>query len=140
MMVSPIEASELIDYLRENHLFTQEMKERLEQTVLKYRLNHSVGNGRKSFLRRTYTCPFFNHGELGCPLPKEVKPYGCLAFNPHHIHHKAGEHCFSEKSLLEKREAMAKDEIQLNQELKRKFGLSWDKAPLPLALLDFFNH
>lgn len=138
MMVTPVEAVELVNYLKSNGLFNDELKVRLQETVTKYRLDQSLGNGKKSFLRRTYTCPFFNHGELGCPLPREVKPYGCLAFNAHDKELKAGEHCYSEKEILEERETAAVDETKLNEELKAKHKLYWDKTPLPLALLDFF--
>lgn len=138
MMVTPVEAVELVDYLKSCELFNDELKARLQETVAKFRLDQSLGNGKKTFLRRTYTCPFFNHGEHGCPLPREVKPYGCLAFNAHHGELKAGEHCFSEKEIMEKREEASGDEMKLNEELKLKYKLYWDKTPLPIALLDFF--
>lgn len=138
MMVTPIEAVELVDYLKANQLFDEELKNKLNETVSKYRLDQSLSNGKRSFLRRTYTCPFFNHKELGCPLPREVKPFGCLAFNSHHEELKAGEHCYSEKEILEKRDADFKEENLLNLELKSRHSLYWDKTPLPLALLDFF--
>jgi hypothetical protein len=68
-----------------------------------------------------------------------VKPFGCLAFNAHDVEKKAGEFCYSEKEVLEKRELGSNDEANLNQELKIKHSLYWDKTPLPLALLDFFR-
>lgn len=138
MMVTPVEAVELVDYLKNNNLFDDEFKIRLKNTVSKYRLDQSLSNGKRSFLRRTYTCPFFNHKELGCPLPREVKPFGCLAFNSHHEELKAGEHCYSEIEILEKREAAFTEEKQLNDELKNRYSLYWDKTSLPLALLEFF--
>lgn len=139
MMVTPVEAVELVDYLKANNLFDEELKIRLLETVTKYRLDQSFGNGKRSFIRRTYTCPFFNHKELGCPLPREVKPFGCLAFNAHDVEKKAGEFCYSEKEVLEKRELSSDGEAALNLELKEKYSLHWDKTPLPLALLDFFK-
>lgn len=140
MMVTPVEAFELYSFLKNQGQFDQELKTRLEETVRTYRLDQSIGNGKKSFLRRTYTCPFFNHKELGCPLPVEVKPFGCLAFNAHHEKEKAGEFCFSEKETLEKREeAFAASEALENEKLKKKYSLYWDKIPLPVALLDFFK-
>jgi len=138
MMVTPLETVELVDYLKTNNLFDAELKTRLLETVSKYRLDQSVGDGKRSLLRRTYTCPFFNHKELGCSLPRAAKPYGCLAFNPHHEEIKAGEHCFSEKEILEQREAEFADEKAVNEGLKKQYSLFWDKTPLPLALLDFF--
>ena len=140
MMVTPVEGFELFMYLKQSGQFDQELKARLADTVRTYRLDQSVGNGKKSFIRRNYTCPFFNNKELGCPLQVEVKPFGCLAFNAHHETEKAGEYCFSEKEILEKRESdFQSAELKENEELKKKYQLYWDKIPLPLALLDFFK-
>ena len=139
MMVTPVEAFELYTYLKETDQFNEELKTRLEETVSQYRLDHGLGNGRRSYLRRTYTCPFFNHQELGCPIPREVKPFGCIAFNSHDVEKKAGEFCYSEKDVLEKRELIDADEARLNEELKTKYKLYWDKVPMPVALLDFFK-
>ncbi len=139
MMVTPVEAFELYNYLNETGQFNLELKKRLEETVAKFRLDHGVGNGRRSFLRRTYTCPFFNHKELGCPIPRDFKPYGCIAFNSHDVEKKAGEHCYSEINILEAREKNDPEEQSYNEELKKKYSLFWDKVPMPVALLDFFN-
>lgn len=139
MMVTPIEAYDLYLYLKHAGQFNSELKTRLKETVSKFRLDHGLGNGKRSFLRRTYTCPFFNHGELGCPIPREHKPYGCIAFNSHHVANKADENCFSEIKMLEEREKLDSQEITLNEEIKLKYALFWDKVPMPVALLDFFN-
>lgn len=139
MMTTPIEALELIRYLKDTQLLEDELKSKCQNTIQKFRLDHTAGNGRRSFLRRTYTCPFFNHKELGCPLPREVKPYGCLAFNAHHVESKASEHCFSEVDLLRKRDEAFLTEEALNQELKKKLNLIWDKTPLPLALIELWD-
>lgn len=139
MMVSPLEAFDLMLYLKKNNLNTADLKLKLTETKNKFRLDHDLGNGKKSYLRKTYTCTFFNHGELGCPLPREVKPYGCLAFNAHHPTLKAQEFCFSEKELLQKREEDHQWEEKKNIELKNKFSLIWNKSPLPTALLDIWD-
>lgn len=139
MMVTPIEAIELHQYLKSAQLLNQELKTKCEETVSKYRLDQALGNGRRTLIRRTYTCPFFGHQELGCPLPREVKPYGCLAFNAHDQEKKGGEFCFSDVKLLEEREKLMGTEDLLNQELKEKFKLHWDKLPLPLALLELWD-
>lgn len=133
MMVTPLEAMELLPFVTEDFI------EKCSETIIKFRLDHPGGNGRRSFIRRTYTCPFFNHKELGCPLPREIKPYGCLAFNAHHAELKAGEHCFSEKELLLKRDEAFPEEAAMNQEIRHKFGILWDKTPLPLALVEIWN-
>lgn len=115
MMITESEARALLPYV--NAYFI----ERCKETVQKFRLDVQTGNGRRAFIRRTYTCPFFNNGELGCPLPREVKPYGCLAFNAHHAELKAGEHCYSETNLLE--------QIQDDG----------PKLPLPVALIEIWG-
>lgn len=139
MMVTPLEAFELGGYLKSKQLLTHDLKQKMEETVKQYRLEHPPGNGRRSYLRKTYTCPFFNHQELGCPLPREVKPYGCLAFDSHHPELKAGVHCYSEKELLERREAMHAEEDELNRGLKKDHNIYWDKTPLPVALLELWE-
>lgn len=139
MMVTPLEAVELMTYLHQKSLLTDELKNKFLETVSKYRLEHPPGKGRRSYLRKTYTCPFFNHQELGCPLPREIKPYGCLAFDSHHVELKASEHCYSEKELLERRDALHSEEKELNEKLKNEFTLYWDKTPLPNALLDLWD-
>jgi hypothetical protein len=138
MMVTPVEAVELMTWLKENSWLTDELKSKLQNTVTQYRLDHPAGNGRRSFIRRTYTCPFFNHAELGCPLPREVKPYGCLAFNSHHSEEKADENCFSDIILLQNQDASLND-VNSNEELRQKYQLFWEKTPLPLALIDLWN-
>jgi hypothetical protein len=140
MMVTPLEAVELMVYLKENNLLSDELKTKFTETVSKYRLEHPPIRGRRSYLRKTYTCPFFNHQELGCPLPREIKPYGCLAFDSHHAEIKASEHCYSEKDLLEQRELLHPEEKELNEKLKEKHELYWDKTPMPNALLDLWDY
>jgi hypothetical protein len=140
MMVTPVEAFELMTYLCDHHKLTDDLKTSLNDTITKFRLDHPSGNGRKSFIRRTYTCPFFNHGELGCPLPRDVKPYGCLAFNAHHAEKKADENCFSNLEALKSQDEMLKDDVGVNLELRTKYSLFWEKTPLPLALKDLWPH
>jgi hypothetical protein len=139
MMLTPLEAYELFSYLKDNSLLTAELKTKLEVAITTYRLESKYSNAR-SYLRKTYTCPFFGHMELGCPLPREVKPYGCLAFDSHHVDLKADSNCYSEISILEKREELHPEEKELNQNIKTKFNILWDKSPIPNALLDFWNH
>lgn len=138
MMVTPVEAFELIQYLKSENLCTHELKSKLEENVSKFRLEHKPIKG-KSYLRKTYTCPFFTEKELGCPLPREIKPYGCLAFDSHHAELKASDHCYSETKILEEREMAHQQELKLNEDLKVKFNLYWDKSPISTALLDLWN-
>ena len=139
MLLTPLEAVDLMEYLSRNHLKTPELKNKLMETVSTYRLEPKYENARRSYLRKTYTCPFFGHVELGCPLPREIKPYGCLAFDSHHVELKASEHCFSETELLEKREEKHTEEEQMNADLKKKYGFLWEKSPIPNALLELWE-
>lgn len=139
MLLTPLEAFELMNYLSENNLKTPELKNKLTESVSTYRLEPKYEGARRSYLRKTYTCPFFGHMELGCPLPREIKPYGCLAFDSHHVELKASEHCFSETELLEKREEKHPEEKQMNSDLKKKFNLLWEKSPIPNALLELWE-
>ena len=138
MMVTPIEAVELMSYLRENNILNDDLKSKITDSISKFRLDHPAGNGKRSFIRRTYTCPFFNHGELGCPFPREVKPYGCLAFNSHHKESKADANCFSDIMLLNKQDEAIDDSL-LNEELRKEHSLFWEKTPLPMAMMDLWN-
>jgi Fe-S-cluster containining protein len=139
MMITPLEAIELLSYLREEKLANDELKAKCQDTIRKFRLDQMLSTGRGSLLRRTYTCPFFGHSELGCPLPRSVKPFGCLAFNAHHADEKAGGHCYSETEVLIKREKLHPEEDDLNKKYQATLKLSWEKAPIPVALLDIWD-
>lgn len=139
MLITPLEALEMMQHLKENELKTPALKMKLQETITKFRLESKYSNERRSYLRKSYTCPFFNHQELGCPLPREIKPYGCLAFDSHHESLKAGEHCYSEVELLEKREALHPEEKELNLKVKMDYEIHWEKAPIPNALIDLWE-
>lgn len=139
MLLTPLEAIELMGHLKETSQLTLELKEKLERNAAIYRLESKPLNHKRSYLRKTYTCPFFNHKELGCPLPREIKPYGCLAFDSHHKELKASEHCYSEIPLLEERENKHPEEEKINSELREKYNLYWEKSPIPVALLDLWD-
>jgi hypothetical protein len=139
MLLTPLEAFELMNYLSQNNLKSDELKQKLEDAVKTYRLEPKYEGSKRSYLRKTYTCPFFGHVELGCPLPREIKPYGCLAFDSHHVELKASEHCYSETEVLEKREEKHPEEKKLNADLKIKFNLLWEKSPIPNALLELWE-
>lgn len=138
MLLTPLEASELFHYLKSANLLTDELKKKLQETVKQYRLEEKF-KGARSYLRKTYTCPFFSGGELGCPLPREIKPYGCLAFDSHHPEHKADSNCYSETQLLEMRETLHTEEKELNEKITEKYKLLWEKSPIPNALLELWS-
>lgn len=138
MLLTPLEAEELFQYLSSHGLLTQDLRNDLEKTVKQYRLEPKY-KGVRSYLRKTYTCPFFNGKELGCPLPREIKPYGCLAFDSHHTTLKADSNCYSETALLEQREQLHPEEKELNQKISEKYQLLWEKSPIPNALLEIWD-
>lgn len=76
MRVTPHEARVIADHLRA--LGPAALKSailRLKASVRRYRL-------RAEPEAQAYTCPFFQQGDHSCGLPFDVKPVGCLAFNP----------------------------------------------------------
>lgn len=136
MQTTPLETQDVLDYLRQTQRWTEELKLKLNTNVDKFRLDSIPGNGRRNYLRKTYDCPFFEGKSLGCSIPQEVKPYGCLGFNPTEPHESEGKSCGSDQNLLKEREKSLSNESQLNIDLKTKHALWWDKLPLPLALLE----
>lgn len=135
MQVTVVEALELYQYLQGEKRWTPELEQSLEECIEQYGLRRSPpGDGRRSFLRRTYTCPFFQGKTEGCPLPARVKPHGCLAFNALKPGVTAGESCRSETRLLKELDT-AEFETQ-NAKLRQQLDLTWDKQSIPIALTD----
>lgn len=129
MQTTPLETRDVFDHLVATGRWTEELRERLRETTTRFRLDQVPGDGRRSFLRRTYYCPFFAGASLGCTIPAEVKPYGCLGFNAVEAGIREGEHCRSDQGLLERQAR----EIQL---VDHQLGYRWQKMPLPMALLE----
>ncbi len=121
MQITETEAEDIFGYLSENNLLNETLVLGLEENIKKFRLDQKLGNGKKSFIRRTYTCPFFTDQKLGCSLPKEVKPYGCLAYNPSAENEEQGMSCSSNQEQLLQRE--------------KNFPNPGEKQTIPEALL-----
>ena len=141
MMVTPIEAIELVHFLNEQGRWNNELLEKLNETILIYRLDRPVpSDGRRSFSRRRYTCPFFTEGkDGGCSIRKRYKPFGCLGFNAIDSGVRDGENCKSYLSTLEDREREhGASEKQLNAQIRQELGLDWEKKNMPLALKELF--
>jgi hypothetical protein len=136
MRITVIEAIDLYIYLKENKLWNAELIQRLKYNIKEFRLDSHLMIGARNSFRRTYTCPFFKHESLGCPIPNESKPYGCLAFNPLEEGSKEGIGCESNLITLKNREKSYKDEEVNNLKLKTALSLVWDKETIPVALLD----
>jgi Fe-S-cluster containining protein len=141
MLITPIEALEIltsinIDKFTDSEIL--EFKKRMKDTVSQFRLDVEIYTGKKtsSAFRKTYTCPFFNNGALGCSLSRGSKPYGCLGFNPK-TSEDNGKTCSSNVTLLEVREnTFFKSEDLANEKIRKDLSLSWIKQNIPQALLD----
>ena len=137
MQITPIEAFEIILSLEITDENLPELKAKLQKCIDDYRLNHEIFLGKKvnSLLRKTYTCPFFVLGSKGCTIKKDLKPYGCLGFNPR-IENDNGSLCHSNISLLEKRDnSELTSEDMANTFLRNDLQLDWVKLEIPKAVL-----
>lgn len=99
MMVNKEEAALIFDFLKTRPNLDETMV-KVSQCIREYRLDFVPPGLKGQTLRKKYTCPFFSGGELGCQLPFEIKPLGCLMFNPV-SDGKKGEDCRSEFGPLE---------------------------------------
>ena len=136
MQISPIEALDMLTFLKSKDRLTPDLKNKLIKCVEKYRLDYEISTTRGVPLRRTYTCPFFEPGPKGCTIERDSKPYGCLAFNPQEKNATGGASCFSKKEILEKR---SKEFEQSERELTKDYKLGWTKKNIPGALLDLWH-
>jgi Fe-S-cluster containining protein len=137
MQVTPLEAFEILLSLEVNAENIESIRQTMKENIQHYRLDHEISLGKKAHahLRKTYTCPFFTPGPKGCSIKKELKPYGCLGFNPRIANDNGGQ-CHSDFSLLERREnnEISNEELA-NNYLKREFNITWNKLEIPKALL-----
>jgi Fe-S-cluster containining protein len=101
MLITPIEAQDILLFLKTTGKKTEELKNKLNECVEKYRLNYEISTTRGIPIRRTYTCPFYEPGPKGCSIDQYFKPYGCLGFNPK-VPNSSGNNCSSNKEILGK--------------------------------------
>lgn len=116
MQVDDTQANDMKTWLVEQGRWNEELFNKLQECVEEFRLDREVSNMP---IRRTYTCPFYTGAKLGCSIAPEVKPYGCLAFNPRESGVTNGGNCRSDQALLD----------SLNVKLVG------EKKPIPIALL-----
>jgi Fe-S-cluster containining protein len=136
MQITPLEALDIINYLSSVNRINADLIFHLQETNSQYRLNQFVGNG-KSFLRKTFTCPFFEEGVKGCTISRNNKPIGCLGFNPIEKNITNGGSCKSNVKLLEDLAVtFQKEEKEINTKIKSELKIFWDKAPIPVAVLE----
>jgi Fe-S-cluster containining protein len=124
MHIDRNQALHIKNHLIEKDLWNAQLLDKLKLNITHYRLDKpSLGDGRRTFIRRTYTCPFFANRNLGCELPPSIKPLGCLAFNPKVPNQRDGGNCGTSNSELE------------NAGLKN----APDNLPIPVALVNLFE-
>lgn len=135
MKISPIEALDILEYLKETDGFDLEnLVKKLQATINEFRLNRNAG------LRKTYTCPFYTGEKKGCTISKHSKPFGCLAFLPNKENIIEGKSCSSKiNSLKDRDEKFKTDEQLVNEAIKNELGLNWNKLSIPEAVLDLIK-
>lgn len=141
MQITPLEAFEMILSLDVTAETANDLRQKLKENIHHYRLDHEISLGKKahSHLRKTYTCPFFVPGPKGCTIKKELKPYGCLGFNPK-LENDNGSTCHSDQSLLEKRnDENSLSEDAANDFFKKEFQIYWTKLEIPKAMLHLLD-
>lgn len=118
MQITEREGRDILEDLRERGLLTSELVQKIDQTISDYRLDIEIPSfGARSNLRRTYTCPLYQAGPRGCPLSRDKKPFGCLAFNP----------------IVENAIGLSSG-CRSDQELLSACAPDGDKAPIPVML------
>jgi hypothetical protein len=138
MQVTPIEAMDLYFYLKDQHLINDELIQLIDESIVNYGLDREIYIKGKLF-RKNYTCPLFKFHSWGCPIDPFLKPLGCLGYNPNILNVTKGENCSSDQKLLESILESDKQEWEkCNQKIKNQLSLSFDKAPIPVALKEIF--
>jgi Fe-S-cluster containining protein len=137
MLVTPLEAAELYQYLESEKRVGAELLSHLESTIKRYRLDVELQTHRNQFMRKTYTCPFYEEGPRGCAVSRTVKPYGCLGFNPTKEGCSGNGGCESYTDrLLERDEKWEIIEQEANLFIAESLSLSWKKIDICRALLN----
>ena len=140
MLITPLEAMELLGYLSDKNRLNEELVNSLKKSVQEYRLDKELNLGGGREFRRNYTCPFFNNGSLGCSISPKYKPYGCLGFNSTKPKVNEAGHCKVYTEVHEQREEIYQEkEDHINQELREHYNLYWNKKNIPSALLDLIK-
>lgn len=140
MLITPLEAFELISYLAQADRIDKNLVENLSDNIKKFRLDRDFNLGHKRELRRYYTCPFFKNKSVGCSISRGAKPYGCLGFNPEESKVKKEGNCSSNFEILEQREQeFYSEELKLNKIIAQELDLQWTKKTIPVAINEFIN-
>lgn len=136
MQITLLEAIDIINFLNDKQRLNNNLMIQLQENIEHFRLDKVIGFGKNS-LRKTYTCPFFENHSKGCSISRNAKPIGCLGFNPVEKNITNGGSCKSNPALLEIRDfENQKEEAEVNACLKETLKIFWDKAPIPVAVLE----
>jgi Fe-S-cluster containining protein len=131
MQITPQEGRDILHHLQIQQDDLKLWQSRWQNCIEEFRLDVELCQGARA-LRKTYTCPFFSGGPHGCQLPPEVKPYGCLAFNPQTSQRN------EENQGIDCQTAI---ETHAENELLETFPLSGQrKRPIPMALLELAQY
>lgn len=130
--IDDIEAYEIYSHLVASGLWTEGLIRKLRDCICDYRLDVEIPSfGSRPNLRRTYTCPFYakaSNGPFGCSLPRDVRPLGCLAFNPTREHSRGlVDQCASDVATLAQ-------QAELNENGQATHKIQ-EKRPIPIALI-----
>lgn len=137
MQMTSLEALDLYLFLQKSNRWSDELERSLNECISEFRLNVRPSTGGTQLMRKTYTCPFFAHKELGCTIDPKSKPYGCLGFNPTKPSEVEGKSCESNAQILEERETLfPQSEGEISQKITQILGLPWEKETIPQGLLD----
>lgn len=148
MQPTVLEAIDLYLHLKDENMWNDDLIKKLEDCIRDFRLHIRPSTGRGVYMRKSYTCPFFGHQSLGCPISPEAKPYGCLGFNATEKEEESGKSCSSNLEALKEREEIfhysfsfedktfTLGEEELSLALQEALGLPWHKESIPVALLD----
>ena len=140
MLITPLEALEILEYLDRKSRLDKNLIVRLEKSVEEFRLDKELNVGPGKEFRRNYTCPFFNERALGCSISPKYKPYGCLGFNSTEPNVNTAGSCKVHVEAHEEREkSFLSSEKQANTKLAEKLNLYWSKKSIPIALLELIK-
>ena len=135
MRITPLEAVEMLIFLDKENRINSDLINNLENCIRDFRLDAAFDFG----IKKNYTCPFYLGSCQGCSISRAHKPYGCLAFNANEEGVKKGVNCSSNQDLLEQREETFPEEKSINAFISKKLKLTWEKLPIPVALLDIIK-
>ncbi|HLE10729.1 MAG: hypothetical protein A2504_02620 [Bdellovibrionales bacterium RIFOXYD12_FULL_39_22] len=127
MQIDLLQAIDIIDDLKQKNLLTKTLLDKINNSIVQYRLDYNISTKANSLLRKRYTCPFYTHNICGCLLGLEYKPYGCLAFNPN-----SANQCHSDYQTQCIRDNLfASAEAFANQKLETILKFHFPKKTIP---------